>query len=50
MMTGEKQSPLIKKSAFENYLFDNNQTKLIEYFADNQKELIKLISDNLAKD
>jgi hypothetical protein len=38
----------IKQQAFENTLFDADQLKMIEYFADNQKQMTKLIIENLA--
>jgi hypothetical protein len=39
----------IKKNAFENHLFDVEQMKVIEYFADHQDEITKQIKDNLAE-
>jgi hypothetical protein len=39
----------IKKNAFENHLFDVDQMKVIEYFADHREEITKQIKDNLAE-
>jgi hypothetical protein len=39
----------IKKNAFENYLFDVEQMKVIEYFAENIEEITKLIKENLSE-
>lgn len=33
----------------DNYDFDLNQIKLLEYYANNQKEIIKLLSSKLGK-
>lgn len=40
----------IKTLAFEKYNFDANQLEVIEYYANNKKEVEKLISSNLSKD
>ncbi len=34
----------------DNYNFDANQLKVLEYYSDHQDEIVKLFSDNLAKD
>lgn len=44
-------SDLLKQDYFnaDNYNFDANQLKLLEYFADNQNEIIKVFSNNLGQ-
>jgi hypothetical protein len=40
----------IKQMAFENNLFDENQLKVLDYFANHQEEIINLISKHLVSE
>lgn len=49
LMLGNNSSKEIIKKAFEQYSFDSDQMKIIEYFANNKQEIIRIISAKLAK-
>jgi hypothetical protein len=49
LMLDNSDAKKIKQQAFENTLFDADQLKMIEYFADHQSEIIDIVSQNLSK-
>jgi hypothetical protein len=46
-MNDETRADKIKQQAFENNLFEPDQIKVIDFFADHYPEIIKLISQHL---
>jgi hypothetical protein len=48
-MFGDISIEEIKKNAFEEHLFDAEQMKTIEYFAENRGAIIEQIQKNLAE-